>query len=379
MKTRVITSIDEIAASDWNRLAGPHNPFMLHEFLAALEHHHCVGERYGWLPQHVVVHDDNSRLIGATPLYIKDNSYGEFVFDWAWADAYYRSGRDYYPKLVSTTPYTPVTGERLLIDKEQDAGSISTALIDAAIAHARHLSVSSLHWLFPQEHEAQRLQQHGLLLRIGYQFHWHNQGYNSFEDFLEQLSSRKRKQIRRERRHVTDANVALRVLSGHEISDEQWAVYHRHYASTFSKLGGYATLSLEFFRELGRTMPDNIVLVMAYYQGKPVASAFCLRGDDCLYGRHWGCEAEFNNLHFEACYYQGIEYCITHGLTRFEPGAQGEHKISRGFLPSLTWSAHWIADPTFRNAISDFLVRETAGIQQYIEELNGHSPFKQTD
>jgi len=378
MQTRIIEAIDQIDATDWNRLTGLHNPFMRHEFLSALERHQCVGERYGWLPQHVLVFDDDGRLVGGSPLYIKDNSYGEFVFDWAWADAYYRSGRDYYPKLVSTTPYTPVTGNRLLVEDETNSAPVRTLLLKTAIEHAQRLSVSSLHWLFPPEAEARLMQEQGLLLRKGYQFHWHNQAYRDFEHFLDQLSSRKRKQIRRERRHVTDADVELRVLSGNDISDEQWSVYHRHYASTFYKLGGYATLSLDFFRELGQTMPDNIVLVMAYYAGKPVASAFCLRGDDCLYGRHWGCDADFNNLHFEACYYQGIEYCIAQGLTRFEPGAQGEHKISRGFLPTPTWSAHWIADTTFRSAIGDFLVRETQGIEHYIDELNDHSPFKQS-
>jgi predicted N-acyltransferase len=378
MHSRIIDAIDEISASDWNRLAGPHNPFLHHEFLSALERHQCVGERYGWIPQHIVIEDKDGHLIGASPLYLKDNSYGEFVFDWAWADAYHRSGREYYPKLVSATPYTPVTGHRLLIDEAHDNQQIASALTRAAIEHAERLQVSSLHWLFPPEHEAQQLKQLGMMLRMGYQFHWHNQGYHSFDDFLQQLSSRKRKQIKRERRQVDETGVELRVLSGHDISPEQWAVYHRHYASTFYKLGGYATLSLEFFSELGRTMPDNIVLVMAYYQGKPVASAFCLRGDDCLYGRHWGCDADFNNLHFEACYYQGIDYCIEHGLTRFEPGAQGEHKISRGFLPTATWSAHWLADAQFRMAIEEFLGRETVAVQRYIEELNSHSPFKQS-
>jgi hypothetical protein len=216
------------------------------------------------------------------------------------------------------------------------------------------------------------------MLRTGVQFQWRNQDYESFEEFLAALSSRKRKQIRRERRQVVDAGIELRILSGHSASDDHWRAFHRHYESTFLKLGGYATLSLDFFLEISQTMADNIVLVMAFHQQQPVASAFCMRGSDTLFGRHWGCDADFPGLHFEACYYQGIEYCIEHGLTRFEPGAQGEHKISRGFLPTQTWSAHWIAHPQFRKIIGDFLRHETAGMEHYISALAPHSPFRQS-
>lgn len=379
MHPHIIDSINEVTAENWNSLVGRSNPFLHHEFLSALERHQCVGERYGWIPQHIIVTDTDNQLVGATPLYLKDNSYGEFVFDWAWADAYARSGLEYYPKLVSATPYTPVTGARLLISDVLQYETIAGHIIDAALKHARQQHVSSLHWLFTSERDTRLLEQHDHMLRSGVQFHWQNQGYTTFDDFLATLSSRKRKQIKRERRQVRDASIELRILSGHDISEAQWHTFHRHYESTFLKLGGYATLSLDFFLEIGQTMADNVVLVMAFQQQHPVASAFCLRDDDTLFGRHWGCDADFVGLHFEACYYQGIEYCIRHGLSGFEPGAQGEHKISRGFLPTQTWSAHWIAHPQFRKIIGDFLRHETAGMKQYADELTSLSPYKQTE
>lgn len=379
MQASIINHITHIGAKEWNLLAGDNNPFLRYEFLAALERHQCTGERYGWIPRHIVVKTDSGELIAAAPLYLKDNSYGEFVFDWAWADAYHRSGLEYYPKLVSTTPYTPVTGKRLLIRADQDYAAVASLLIDTALAHAKQEHLSSLHWLFTDNHDTQQLAKHDFMLRMGYQFHWHNHDYRDFDEFLLALSSRKRKQIKRERRQVVEAGIELKIFSGHDMSDELWHVYHRHYESTFAKLGGYATLSLPFFQEIGQTMADNVVVVFAFYHGKPVASAFCLRGADTLFGRHWGCDADFNNLHFEACYYQGIDYCIKQGLLHFEPGAQGEHKISRGFLPTATWSAHWIAHPQFRAVIDEFLQRETLGVQHYIAQLQQHSPFKQDD
>lgn len=378
-QVNVIQDINTIGAEAWNLLAGHHNPFLRHEFLSALERHQCATPRYGWSPQHIIVNNDEGELIAAMPLYSKANSYGEFVFDWAWADAYYRSGLEYYPKLVSTTPYTPVTGARLLCRADQDYKRVAQYLIDTSIEHAGRANMSSLHWLFTDARDTQQLAQHGMMLRMGYQFHWQNQDYENFEEFLTTLSSRKRKQIRRERRQVSDAGIELKTFSGHEMDNTLWHVYHRHYESTFDKLGGYATLSLPFFQEIGRTMADNVVVVFAFYDGKPVASAFSLRGDDALFGRHWGCDADFHSLHFEACYYQGIDYCIRHGLQRFEPGAQGEHKISRGFLPAATWSAHWIAQPQFQQAIGDFLKVETREIERYIAQLQQHSPYRQAD
>lgn len=372
----IIGAIKETTPAEWNALAGEDNPFLCHEFLSALESHNCVGERFGWIPQHLTLRDNHNKLIGAVPLYLKDNSYGEFVFDWGWADAYHRSGLEYYPKLVCSIPYTPATGPRLLVDKEQDYNTVADALINAALQHAQNLKVSSLHWLFTTRQDTQQLAEHELMQRIGCQFHWTNNNYENFEHFLQTLTRGKRKNINQERRRVADANVQLEILDGHQANEEHWATFHRYYESTFMKLGGYATLSQSFFEEVGRTMPENIMLVMAKHDGNYIAAALSFRGKDALYGRHWGCEKEINSLHFEACYYQGIEYCINNKIKSFEPGAQGEHKISRGFLPTATYSMHWIAHPQFKEAIKEFLDRETIGMNHYIKQLQEHSPFK---
>jgi len=375
---KIIGSIDEIAPDQWNALAGTDNPFLRHEFLAALEHHGCVGERFGWYPQHLLALE-GERLIGAVPLYLKDNSYGEFVFDWSWADAYQRSGLSYYPKGVVSVPYTPATGPRLLLAPGPETSDIADTLIDAALVHARQLGLSSLHWLFTDEEGTRRLAQRGFMLRLGCQFHWSNPGYRDFDDFLAHLSAQKRKKIKRERRRVVEQDVVLEVLHGDEISDEQWLAYHRFYADTFERRGGLATLNLEFFREIGRTMARNVVLVLASHGGRPVAAAFNVRGSDTLYGRHWGCSEDFHSLHFEACYYQGLDYCIANGLRRFEPGAQGEHKLTRGFMPTATWSAHWIENEAFRVAIGQFVAREQTAVQEYMDTLNEHSPYRHSD
>ena len=379
MNIIIVGAIKEIEADEWNKLAGLANPFVRYEFLSALETHHCVGERYGWIPQHITLRDDQQKLIGAVPLYLKDNSYGEFVFDWGWADAYQRGGLDYYPKLVVAMPYTPATGPRLLIDKNQDYLTIASTLIEASVQHAKNLNVSSLHWLFTNEQDTQQLTKHGFMQRLGCQFHWSNQDYESFEHFLQTLTRGKRKNINRERRHVKDAKVEIELLNGHQATEQHWQIFQRYYESTFMKLGGYATLSAGFFQEVAATMPESIVLVMAKHDNQYIAAALSFRGSDTLYGRHWGCEKEINSLHFEACYYQGIDYCIQHGLKSFEPGAQGEHKIARGFLPTPTYSAHWIANPMYKNAINEFLKHETRGMQHYIEQLGQHSPFRQAD
>lgn len=380
MNITIIGAIKETTPDEWNALAGQDNPFLRFEFLSALETHHCVGERYGWIPQHITLRNDDNKLIGAVPLYLKDNSYGEFVFDWGWADAYHRSGLEYYPKLVCSIPYTPATGPRLLIDAQQDYETIADALVSAALQHAQNLKVSSLHWLFTNDTDTKQLGKHSFMQRLGCQFHWTNnfngKPYESFDHYLQSLTRSKRKNIQQERRRVKEADVKIAILDGHQATEQHWATFHRYYESTFMKLGGYATLSQSFFEEVGRTMPDNIMLVMAKHDNDYIASALSFCGKETLYGRHWGCEKEINSLHFEACYYQGIEYCINKGLKTFEPGAQGEHKISRGFLPTPTYSMHWIADPQFKHAINEFLDRETIGMKHYIQQLDGHSPFK---
>lgn len=375
MELRIVDALDDLPAADWDRLAGDANPFLSHAFLAALERHGCVGEHFGWRPRHLALYDDG-RLIGAVPLYLKDNSYGELVFDFAWADAYRRAGLRYYPKAVVAIPYTPATGPRLLLDPTADAERAADLLTGAAVALCGELGLSSLHWLFTDAADTERLRARGFLPRRGVQFHWHNPGYRDFDDFLDGFTAEKRKKLRRERRRVAEAGIELRIVHGHEADDALWRTVHAFYASTFERKSGIATLSLDFFREIGRTMGDRVVLVVAYADDRPVACAINLRGRQALYGRHWGCAAAYHSLHFEACYYQGIDYCIRHGLTLFEPGAQGEHKISRGFVPVSTWSAHWIADDRFRTAIADFLQREDRAMRDYVDDLRGHIPYR---
>jgi predicted N-acyltransferase len=301
------------------------------------------------------------------------------VFDWSWADAYRRAGMDYYPKLVVASPYTPATGPRILTAEGTEHDRLAAALTQGAVQVAQRMGVSSLHWLFVSEEESRLLAASGMLRRTGCQFHWENAGYRDFEQFLSTLTSRKRKQIKRERRRVSDAGIRFRLLRGGEADEGDWQVFHRLYRSTFDKLGGIPTLSLGFFREIARTMGEQVLLVMAHDGDRVVAAAFNLVGDDTLYGRHWGCFEDYHSLHFETCYYQGLDFCIREGLRRFEPGAQGEHKISRGFLPTPTWSNHWIADAGFRTAIERFLQMETDGMGDYLDEMRDHSPYRSGD
>ena len=379
MQVKLIQHLNEISASAWNLLEGGiDNPFLRHEFLAGLEQHGCVGEQWGWLPHHLALYDDE-RLIGAVPMYLKYNSYGELVFDWAWAEAYQRAGLKYYPKLVVGVPYSPVTGPRLLIADDTDREQVADTLITQVLKLAREMNVSSLHWLFPSSEDMRRLEQQGLMRRTGTQFHWHNQGYRTFDDLLATFSAQKRKKLKRERRRVTEQGIQIELLDGHSATSEHWRVFHEFYRSTFDKRGGYPTLSEAFFRHLGQSMPESLVLMLATYEGRYVAGALSLRSSDTLYGRHWGCEEDFHSLHFELCYYQGLDYCIANGLQRFEPGAQGEHKVGRGFEPVPTWSAHWLANPAFSRAVADYLVHEQRAMEDYMQELSEHLPYKKSD
>lgn len=376
MKLDIFNSIDEIPAARWNAVSGTGNPFLRHEFLAALERHGCVGEQHGWLPRHLVACNDDAELIGVVPMYLKDNSYGEFVFDTAWADAYQRAGLPYYPKSVVAIPYTPTPGPRILVHPQACRDTVSTQLIELARHWSQHEELSSLHWLFTDKTDTEQLHKQGFLLRLGCQFHWENAGYRDFEDYLSGFNARKRKKVRRERRYVQEQNIDILTVHGHEATDLQLQTLYDFYRITFEKKWGYATLSLNFFREIAETMGEQLVFFIAEKQQKMVAGAICFRGDDTLYGRHWGCYEDYHSLHFEACYYQGIDYCIKHGLKIFQPGAQGEHKISRGFLPTPTWSAHWIANTQFRELIARFLDQETRAMHEYIEELGQRSPFR---
>ena len=368
-------NIETVDAEQWNRLAGDQNPFLRHEFLLALEQTGCVGDGTAWQPRHLLLIEKGT-LVGAVPLYLKYDSYGEYVFDWAWANAYQQNGLSYYPKLVAAVPFTPVTGSRMLANPGEHQDTIRRQLIEAALALANSLNVSSLHWLFTPSSETGLLVQHQHLKRTGYQFHWANAGYSSFDDFLETFSSSKRKKVKRERRHVRDAGIEMEIVEGRAIDDSLWRKFYAFYRSTIECRGAIPYLNLDFFREIGRSMADNIVLVLARQEDRYVAGALNLKGRDTLFGRYWGSLEEYNSLHFETCYYRAIDYCIENDLQRFEAGAQGEHKLSRGFLPSSTYSAHWLRHPEFYRAISEFLEREQHGVEDYVDLLERHSPYK---
>lgn len=351
-------------------LAGS-QPFVRHEFLHALERTGCVGGRSGWLPQHLLLRRDG-QLRAALPLYIKHHSYGEYVFDWAWADAYARHGLRYYPKLLTAIPFTPVTGARLLGGTAGERGQ----LIAAAIELAKGLGASSWHCLFPQEVETREIASHGLLLRTGVQFHWNNSAYASFDDFLASMSHDKRKKIKQERRRVRDAGVVFEQRVGAEITEADWAFFERCYRGTYQAHHSTPYLNLEFFLELGRLLGEHVLLVIGRCEGEPIAAALNIFDGTAMYGRYWGATEFVSGLHFETCYYQAIDFCIARGLSRFEGGAQGEHKLARGLLPVRTYSAHWLGHPEFSQAVERFLEQETRGVAGYIDELSESNPFK---
>ena len=330
--------------------------------------------RHGWLPYHIAIHD-GSHLVAAAPLYLKGNSHGEFVFDWSWAHAYAEHGLAYYPKLLCAVPYSPVGGPRLLTGRGEEAGALRGVLIEAIRARAGELGLSSAHANFGSEADADALAAAGWLARFDWQFHWRNHGWCTFDDFLAALTQRKRKNIRQERARVARAGVECRVLHGNELADADWADLHAFYLATFEERGNHPALTLDFFRHLGRTMPRSVVAVLCRRSDATLAGALMLRSATTLYGRYWGCREQVDGLHFEACYYQGIEYCLREGLATFEPGAQGEHKLARGFLPTRTRSFHWIADTRFREAIARALRREALALEDYRDELLRHSPY----
>lgn len=374
-RATVSENLSDVPAQAWNRLAGDDNPFLSHQFLVALERHGCVGGDTGWYPQHLLVYSGDE-LVGAAPMYIKVHSYGEFGSDWAWADAYQRAGLAYYPKLVSAIPFTPAGGARLLCAAGADSGAIKAVIIEAALELARSSGVSSLQWLFASEDDNRLLQDKEHAARIGCQYHWHNHGYRDFQDYLDHLRSKRRKQVRRERREANSSDVEIRVLSGADTSEADWRSYHALYSATYDRKWGFPSLTPEFFWEVARTMADSAMLVLAHRGESCVAGAHLFRGRTVLYGRNWGCREYLPCLHFEMCYYRGIEYCIDQGLAVFEAGAQGEHKIWRGFLPRLTHSANWFRDERFRDAIGDFLDRERAQINHHVAVMGEHLPFR---
>ena len=368
-------SLLDIDATAWNALAAD-SPFLRHEFLSALERAGCVGKETAWEPAYLTATDESGRLVGALPLYVKYDSLGEFVFDWSWAAAYDRADLSYYPKLVCAVPFTPATGNRLLVDGEREFEPVATQLLIAARTLGAEVRASSLHVLFPTDRERRFLRKDGLMSRKSCQFHWHNDRYATFDDFLGRFSSAKRKKVRRERRRIAEANVTFEHLRGDEPCTEDWNAVYEYYAHTFRRRGRAPYLNRRFFDEIARTMPERLVIILARFGQQPIATAICFRSDDTLYGRYWGSLADFHSLHFEACYYQGIDYCIREGLSRFEPGTQGEHKLSRGFTPMATWSSHWIANPGFAEAIGRFLDHERTHVNAYMRELAGHSPYR---
>jgi uncharacterized protein len=383
---RVFGKLVEIPAASWDALHDGRNPFVSHAFLSGLEEHGCLREDWGWTPQHVTLWEDET-LVAAAPGYLKANSHGEFVFDHAWAHAYRRYGQDYFPKWLGAVPYSPVTGPRLLV---RDV-AMRQPLIEAIVAHTRKYGLSSAHINFHEQAEdvafastcteqagGRRIQtDRGWLPRIDVQYHWHNEaGWSDFDAFLAAMDHKHRKNIRQERAKVARAGIVFRVLHGDEASPGELASMHGMYLQTFAEYGNSPALTLEFLQHLARVMPRQLVVFLAERDGVPIAGALCLRGGDTLYGRYWGAFENVPGLHFETCYYQGIDYCLREGLRRFEPGAQGEHKIARGFLPAYVRSRHWIADPAFVEALRDWCDEEGQAIRQYAAGLIEHSPFR---
>ncbi len=381
-RVRVLDDLSGVDAQDWNRLAGGH-PMLSHAFFHALPRPGRGSADSGWTPQFLTLWDEAApaggspapapRLRAAMPLYLKSHSYGEYVFDWAWADAYQRHGLAYYPKLLAAIPFSPVSGARLLAATDADRA----ALVRQALALAP--SASSLHVLFPEPREAELMQAAGMMLRSSVQFHWTNPGYGSFDAFLAQMSHDKRKKIKQERRKVRAAGASFRRLRGDEIKESDWAFFTRCYNRTYRAHRSTPYLNLEFFQRLGQTMPQQVLLIVAELARKPIASALNLCSRHTLYGRYWGALEYLPCLHFETCYYQALEFCIEEHIKVFEGGAQGEHKLARGFLPVKTLSAHWLAPPEVADAGERLLPREQQGIERYVDELNEHSPFRSAE
>ncbi|QIZ76886.1 GNAT family N-acetyltransferase [Ferrimonas lipolytica] len=379
LRAEFVDSIDAISSSQWCQLFPNSNPFTNHKYLLALEQSGSVGGKSGWLAQHWLLWRNDS-LIAAAPNYIKLHSYGEYLFDWAWAEAYQRHGLDYYPKLLCAIPYTPSTGARIGLAKGEALEPVVRAFSDSMQQRAQQLGASNAQLLFGSDRLQQALSQQGWLARREIQFHWHNNQYQHFEQFLARLTARKRKNIVKERQRVHASGMSIKVVSGHQIDNAMWQRFYHCYHTTYLKRAnrpGY--LSLQFFQQLGTTMPDNIVMIAAFdNQQKLLAAALCLRDDTTLYGRYWGALVDIPGLHFELCYYQGIEYCIKHGLRRFDPGAQGEHKIARGFEPTWVYGAALLFDSPFADAIDNYCRQELQLLQQRMNQLNASLPFKQS-
>jgi uncharacterized protein len=376
VQRRYLTGIRDIPAAQWNALAGG-NPFLRHEFLSALEETGCASPGTGWSAQHVALFDEQG-LAAAAPLYLKAHSWGEFVFDFAWARAFEQQGLEYFPKLVCAIPFTPATGPRFLCRPGLPAAPLRAALLAALSERAQSEGLSSAHALFVDEAARGASAAAGWLLRRDCHFQWRNRGYRDFADFLDAFSAEKRKKARRERRRVLEQGIEFRTLDGTQLDEELLERIYGFHALTFIRHGHTPYLNRSFFSRVARALGSDFFVKLAIYGGEPVAAAVFFRSADTLYGRYWGSDEAYHSLHLETCYYQGIDYCIEHGLQRFEPGTQGEHKIARGFEPAITWSAHWIANAPLRRAIGAYLAREGEAIDAYARDADAHAPFRKT-
>ena len=377
MKIHFIESIKNIDETTWNNLVDSDYPFMKHSFLLSLEESKCVGEGTGWYPFHLLVKEEED-VIALMPMYIKTDSHGEFIFDWSWADAFYRNGLDYYPKLVSAIPFTPASGPRLCVLDESKRTHISSLIKEGIEEISIELGISSAHILLPEKKELTSYVDSGFSTRTSYSFHWFNNNYSDFDDFLKELTSRQRKNLRKERSKIFDQNIHMERIPGEDITEELWDSFFKFYQITYLKRGMQAYLNLDFFHKISERLPESLLLVIAKEAKTKghLAGALNFCDSKNLYGRYWGSLEEYDSLHFESCYYQGIEHCIEMKLNKFDPGVQGEHKIKRGFLPVETFSSHWIKDDRFKKAIDDFLIREREHILEYNERCKSLLPFK---
>jgi predicted N-acyltransferase len=375
LSLRSVESIAKVDPAAWDACAGADNPFLLHGFLAAMEESGSASAQSGWLPNHLLV-EAGGELIAAAPLYVKTHSYGEYVFDWGWAEAWHNAGRRYYPKLQCSVPFTPATGRRLLVRPDQDAAAMEALLGEAMAAVAEDNALSSAHVTFLTEGEALNLAGRGWMLRIGEQFHWHNQGYRSFDDFLAALASRKRKAIRKERERANALEIRIHCLTGADLKPAHWDAFYRFYLDTVEKKWAQAYLTRDFFDRLTGPLAERVMLVMAEQDGQWVAGALNFIGSDTLFGRNWGALGDFRYLHFEMCYYRAIDFAIERGLAKVEAGAQGEHKISRGYLPVPTYSVHWIREKPLRDAVAHFLERERPAMRRQIALQAEEGPYR---
>lgn len=382
---RTVDGIGEVSAAAWNACAHPEgepvNPFLDHAFLHALEASGSAVRERGWQPLHLLLEDPDGRVLAAMPLYLKGHSRGEYVFDQGWAEAFQRAGGEYYPKLLSAVPFTPATGPRLLAGGPAgDRDALRDLLVRGALRVAEELEVSSLHLNFVTRPEWDRLGEQSLLQRIDQQFHWYNHGYRSFDDFLAELASKKRKNLRRERRQaLADGGVEIEWVTGSDLREHHWDAFHEFYLDTGARKWGTPYLTREFFSRIGEAMPDRTLLILCRRGGRYIGGALNFIGDEALYGRNWGCVEDHRFLHFEACYYQAVDFAIERGLARVEAGAQGGHKVARGYVPSATHSAHWIAHPGLRAAVAEYLERERAWVREDMNTVATMTPFRQSE